>query len=83
MRYLLSFCGLMLFLPLNSHSPKGRLYDHFDLGLPDGNEIVIGFIIAFVAIPIGYLISRNTKDASSKGCFGTLLIGVGIIALLP
>ena len=58
-------CGLMLFLPLYAYGPRGRLYDHPNLGLPDGNEVTIGLIIALVVIPIGFLISRNSENSSS------------------
>lgn len=59
------------------------MYDNPDIGLPSGNEVTVGLIIAIFIIPIGYLILRNSKENSSVGCLGTLFIGVGIIALLP
>jgi hypothetical protein len=71
--------------------PSGRGYDSNapDLGLPGGNEVFTGLLIAIIAIPIGYIIlNSGKKDNSSEdsifpGCLGVILIGGGIVCLLP
>lgn len=71
--------------------PSGRGYDPDapDLGLPGGNEVLTGFIIAIIAIPIGYAIlnageKENASDESLfPGCLGVIFIGVGLVCLLP
>lgn len=71
--------------------PSGRGYDPDapDLGLPGGNEVFTGLIIAVIAIPIGYAILNSGKKESSSdenlfpGCLGVLFIGGGIVCLLP
>ena len=71
--------------------PRGRGYDPDapDLGLPGGNEVFTGLIIAIIAIPIGYAILNSGKKESSSdenlfpGCLGVLLIGGGIVCLFP
>ncbi|MDE7456326.1 MAG: hypothetical protein K2M96_06410 [Prevotella sp.] len=65
-----------------------RYYGDADIGLPNGNEVGIGLVIALIAIPIGYLIinmseSNNGEDNMFVGCLGLLFIGGGIISLLP
>ena len=68
--------------------PSGRGYDPDapDLGLPGGNEVLTGLIIA---IPIGYAILNtgkrdNTSDESLfPGCLGVIFIGGGLVCLLP
>lgn len=71
--------------------PSGRGYDPDapDLGLPGGNEVLTGLIIAIIAIPIGYAILNigkrdNTSDESLfPGCLGVIFIGGGLVCLLP
>lgn len=71
--------------------PSGRGYDPDapDLGLPGGNEVLTGLIIAIIAIPIGYAIlnagkKENTSDESLfPGCLGVIFIGGGLVCLLP
>lgn len=71
--------------------PRGRGYDPDapDLGLPGGNEVFTGLIIAIIAIPIGYAILNSGKKESSSDenlfpdCLGVLLIGGGIVCLFP
>jgi hypothetical protein len=71
--------------------PSGRGYDPNapDLGLPGGNEVFTGLLIAIIAIPIGYIIlNSGKKDNSSEdsifpGCLGVILIGGGIVCLFP
>ena len=44
--------------------PSGRGFDPNvpDIGLPGGNEVLTGLIIAIIAIPIGYLILNGEKN---------------------
>lgn len=71
--------------------PRGRLWDQdvSDIGLPSGNEVGLGLLIAIFAIPLGYLfLNLGNKDNSSDGvsfagCLGLIFIGGGIICLLP
>lgn len=71
--------------------PSGRGYDPNApiLGLPSGNEVVTGILIAVVAISIGYAIlntekkENNSNEGLFPGCLGLLFIGGGIICLLP
>ena len=53
---------LLQFLSLYAE-PSGRGYDPNapDIGLPSGNEVLTGLIIAIIAIPIGYLILNANK----------------------
>ena len=59
------------------------MYDAPNIGLPNGNEVITGLIIAVITIPIGYLILSNSKNSTFGGLIGVAFIGVGIIALLP
>lgn len=83
---LLSFIGSITGLYAG---PRGRGYDTPDLGLPEGNEVLTGLIIAIIVIPIGYVILNagkrgNTSDESLfPGCLGMIFIGSGLICLLP
>lgn len=85
---LLSFIGCITRLYAE---PRGRGYDPDapDLGLPEGNEVLTGLIIAIIAIPIGYAIlnagkKENTSDESLfPGCLGVIFIGGGLVCLLP
>lgn len=71
--------------------PSGRGYDPNapDLGLPGGNEVFTGLLIAIIAIPIGYIIlnsgkrDNSSEDSIFPGCLGVILIGGGIVCLLP
>lgn len=71
--------------------PRGRGYDPdaLDLGLPSGDEVFGGLMIAIIAIPIGYaILNYSFKENSSDenlfpGCLGVLFIGGGIVCLLP
>ena len=53
--------------------PRGRGYDPDapDLGLPGGNEVFTGLIIAIIAIPIGYAIlnAGKKKNRSDENLF--------------
>ncbi|MBQ5740455.1 MAG: hypothetical protein IIV53_01205 [Bacteroidaceae bacterium] len=91
-RYILT--GILPFISISTSlcaEPSGRGYDSCapDLGLPEGNEVLTGFIIAIIAIPIGYAILNagkrdNTSDESLfPGCMGVILIGGGLVCLLP
>lgn len=85
---LLSFVGSITSLYAE---PSGRGYDPDapNLGLPGGNEVLTGLIIAIIAIPIGYAIlnagkKENTSDESLfPGCLGSLFIGGGLVCLIP
>ncbi len=59
------------------------MYDAPNIGLPSGNEVITGLIIAVITIPIGYLILSNSKNSTLGGLIGVALIGIGIITLLP
>lgn len=71
--------------------PSGRGYDPdaLELDLPEGNEVLIGLIIAVITIPIGFLISFLCKKeddsdiVSLPGCIASLFIGGGFVCLLP
>ena len=81
---------LLQFLSLYAE-PSGRGYDPNapDIGLPSGNEVLTGLIIAIIEIQIRYLIlNANKKENSSEeslfpGCLGVLCIGGGLVCLLP
>lgn len=85
---LLSFIGSITALYAE---PSGRGYDPDapDLGLPEGNEVLIGLIIAIIAIPIGYtILNAGKRDNTSNeslfpGCLGLIFIGGGLVCLLP
>lgn len=85
---LLSFVGSITSLYAE---PSGRGYDPDapDLGLPGGNEVLTGLIIAIIAIPIGYAIlnagkkENTSEDNLFPGCLGVLFIGGGLVCLLP
>lgn len=77
-----------MLLALNSLA--GPRYDpnEPDLGLPSGSEVGIGFLVAIFALPIGYFILKSSDPSksdenSSRGCFGTILLGIGFIGLIP
>ena len=55
MRHILLLYSIISIMPLYAYEPRGRMYDTPDIGLPNGNEVVTGLIIAVIAIPIGYL----------------------------
>lgn len=85
---LLSFVGSIT----NLYSePNGRGYDPHTpaIGLPDGNEVLTGLIIAIIAFPIGYAISNASRKENSSdesmfpGCLGIIFYVGGIIGLLP
>jgi hypothetical protein len=71
--------------------PSGRGYDPDapDIGLPGGNEVFTGLIIAIIAIPLGYAIlnagkrEKSSDESLFPGCLGMLFIGGGIVCLLP
>lgn len=71
--------------------PSGRGYDPDapDLGLPGGNEVFTGLIIAIIAITLGYAILNSGKKENSSdqnlfpGCLGVIFIVGGIVCLLP
>lgn len=83
MRYLFALYNVFLFMPLYAYEPRGRAYNHPNIGLPQGSEVVIGLIVAFVILPLGYWIIQNSKNNSYGGCLGMILMGTGMIALLP
>jgi len=65
-----------------------RSFDNSDIGLPKGNEVGIGLVIAIIAIPIGYLIlnassPKSGEDNSFGGCLGMIFIIGGVVCLLP
>jgi hypothetical protein len=82
-RYILSLCDMTLFSPLYAYEPRGRIRDFPNIGLPQGSEVGIGFIVALIVLPLGFMIIRSSKDSSYGGCLGMILMGIGIIALLP
>ena len=82
-RYILSLCNLILFSPLYAYEPRGRMRDFPNIGLPQGSEVGIGCIVALIVLPLGFIIIRSSKDSSYGGCLGMILMGIGIIALLP
>lgn len=83
MRYVFLLHSIISIMPLYAYEPRGRLYDTPNIGLPSGNEVVTGLIIAIIAIPIGYLILSNSKNSTFGGLIGVGFIGAGIISLLP
>ena len=91
-KYVLSMLALFASISTMLYAePRGRGYDPDapDLGLPGGNEVVTGLIIAIIAIPIGYAILNAGKKKNSSdenlfpGCLGLIFIGGGIVCLLP
>lgn len=84
-----------VFLLLNTmllalNSLAGPRYDpnEPDFGLPSGSEVGIGLLVAIFALPIGYFILKSSNSSksdgnSSGGCFGTILMGIGFIGLIP
>lgn len=83
MKHIFLLHSIISIIPLYAYEPRGRMYDYHDIGLPQGNEVITGLIVAFIVIPLGFWILNAYKDVSSIGCFGMILIGVGIVALLP
>ena len=83
MRHIFLLHSIISIMPLYAYEPRGRLYDIPDIGLPGGNEVVTGLIIAIIVIPIGYLILSNSKNSTLGGLIGVGFIGAGIISLLP
>ena len=80
---LLSFMGIITYLHAEV---RGRGYDPDapQLDLPKGNEVLIGLVIAIIAIPIGYAILNNSSDKSLfPGFIGLIFIGGGLVCLLP
>ena len=71
--------------------PSGRGYDPDapNIGLPDGNEVLTGLIIAIIAIPVGYFFlnlgnkENGSDDNLFPGCLGVLFIVGGLVCLLP
>ena len=91
-KYVLSMLALFASISTMLYAePRGRGYDPDapDLGLPGGNEVFTGLIIAIIAIPIGYAILNAGKKNNSSdenlfpGCLGLIFIGGGIVCLLP
>ena len=91
-KYVLSMLALFTSISTMLYAePRGRGYDPDapDLGLPGGNEVFTGLIIAIIAIPIGYAILNVGKKKNSSdenlfpGCLGLIFIGGGIVCLLP
>ncbi len=91
-RYVLT--GLLPFIGIITSlyaKPSGRGYDPYapDLGMPEGNEVLVGLIIAIIAIPIGYAILNagkrddTTDESLLPGCLGVIFIGGGLVCLLP
>jgi len=78
---LLALCNDVCFA---AYEPRGRTYDLNvpDIGLPNGEEVIVGLLIGVLAIVIGQLTVR-IKDNETMGCIGVLLHIVGVIALLP
>lgn len=91
-KYVLSMFALFTGISTMLYAePRGRGYDPDapDIGLPGGNEVFTGLIIAIITIPIGYAIlnagkKKNSSDESLfPGCLGLIFIGGGIVCLLP
>lgn len=88
---LISIIALHILCTVSMYARGGRGYDPNapDIGLPEGNEVFTGLLIAIIAIPIGYaILNSGKKDNSSEeslfpGCLGLGAIGIGIICLLP
>lgn len=87
-----SLASLLLFLVsvhIMARDYSGhRYFGDADIGLPNGNEVGIGLLIAIMAIPVGYIILKMSDSKSGEGntlggCIGVVFIGGGIIALLP
>ena len=89
MRSLASILFSLTSVPIMSRDYSGhRYFGDADIGLPNGNEVGIGLVIAIISIPIGYLTlkmsdSKSGEDNTLGGCLGVIFIGSGIIALLP
>ena len=63
-KYVLSMLALFTSISTMLYAgPRGRGYepDAPDLGMPGGNEVFTGLIIAIIAIPIGYAILNAGK----------------------
>lgn len=74
-------------IAVNAHYDYGR-YDRNqpDLGLPEGNSVLIGLLIGIVAIVIGQILVRNgdnSKENNPAGCIGVILHFVGFIGHVP
>ncbi|MFZ1237111.1 MAG: hypothetical protein WAR39_08980 [Prevotella sp.] len=91
-KYVLSMFALFTSISTMLYAePRGRGYDPDapDLGLPGGNEVFTGLVIAIIAIPIGYAILNAGKKENSSdeslfaGCLGLIFMGGGIVCLLP
>lgn len=88
-RSLASILFSLTSVPIMARDYSGhRYYGDADIGMPNGNEVGIGLVIAIIAIPIGYLILKKSdsnfgEDDTLGGCLGVIFIGGGIIALLP
>lgn len=91
-KYVLSMFALFASISTMLYAePRGRGYDPDapNLGLPGGNEVFTGLVIAIIAIPIGYAILNAGKKENSSdeslfpGCLGLIFIGGGIVCLLP
>lgn len=71
--------------------PRGGILDTDipDIGLPNGDEVGIGLLIAVIALPIGYLFinkcgnKESSGNISFGGCLGLVLVGGGILCLIP
>jgi len=90
MRKLINRCLLILISVMFSsyREPSGRGWDwnSQDIGLPSGGEVGYGILIAIITIPLGYLflhLGDNNSDISIGGILGMILIGSGIICLIP
>lgn len=89
------FLTLLILLGVNFlcllAEPSGRGYDPDapDIGLPEGNEVLTGLIIAIIAIPLGYFILNIGKSENGSydnlftGCLGVIFIVGGLVCLLP
>lgn len=80
---------LLYSLVLSSYrepSDRGWDWNNPDIGLPSGGEVGCGLLIAVIAIPLEYLflhMSENNSDISIGSILGLILIGGGIICLIP
>ena len=88
MKAKLLFSIFAFLISLNSFA--GPRYDpnEPDFGLPNGSEVGIGLLVAIITLPIGYFICKSSDSSKSSekyniGCFGTILMGIGFIGLIP
>ena len=87
LKYLLIFLLFSAYQSLFAE-PRGRfIFDDPDIGLPSGEEVGIGILIALIAFPLGQFILHSNNDSKDEnvgcGCLGVFFCGLSIVCLLP